>query len=197
MTQAISKPTQKIKLTFENYLTYDDGTDNRYELHHGELIVLPPESEENDFIAFVLRDELVQIVDRRRVRKQGCELQVDGEPQNRYPDLVVLLPEHIELMRSRQRLTITLDMPPPVLVVEVVSPGRTNRERDYVQKFEQYKNRGIPEYWIVDPEDRVVIVFQLQAGSYVEVGAFKGDDRMVSPTFPTLNLTADQVLNAD
>ncbi|NET55543.1 MAG: hypothetical protein F6K47_05045 [Symploca sp. SIO2E6] len=36
-----------VKLNFEQYLEYDDGTDNRYELFSGELIPMAPESEEN------------------------------------------------------------------------------------------------------------------------------------------------------
>ncbi len=41
MTQTTK--TQKL-LTFEEYLTYDDGTDTRYELVDGELVEMPPES---------------------------------------------------------------------------------------------------------------------------------------------------------
>ena len=61
----------------------------------------------------------------RQVQLHTCELQVpvlqSGDPANRYPDLLVLRPEHLEL--TRKRLTLTFDMLPPHLVVEVVSPG--------------------------------------------------------------------------
>jgi Uma2 family endonuclease len=67
--------------------------------------------------------------------------------------------EHILLTATR--LTITLDMPPPQLVVEVVSPGRIGRERDYISKRAQYAARGIPEYWIVDPQEQMIAVLQL------------------------------------
>ena len=187
MTQTVAKP----KLTFEEYLSYDDGTDNRYELVDGELVALPPESEVNDFIALYLRDRLIAFVGGRRIRNR-CELQITHSA-SRYPDLVVLKKEHIELTRTR--LTVTLDMPPPDLVVEVVSPDKVNRERDYTAKRKQYATRGIPEYWIVDPRDQVFIVLRLEAGVYVEVGRFKGKERIVSPGFPELELTAEQVLN--
>ncbi len=86
-------------------------------------------------------------------------------------------------------------MPPPQLVVEVVSPGKANQQRDYVEKREQYATRGIPEYWIVDPHAAVVIVLKLESNNYIEVGQFRGCDRILSPTFPALDLTAEQVLN--
>ena len=193
----MAQTVARSKLTFEEYLSYDDGTDNRYELVDGELIALPPESGENHFIAFWLSVYFTKLVEPRRVRPHNCEIQVpvlkSGQSQNRYPDLVVLREEHIELTRTR--LTITLEMPPPGLVAEVVSLGKVNRERDYIAKREQYAARGIPEYWIADPRDQVFIVLRLEAGVYVEVGRFQGSDRIISPGFPGLELTAEQILN--
>ncbi|NER95178.1 MAG: Uma2 family endonuclease [Symploca sp. SIO1B1] len=186
-----------VKLTFEQYLQYDDGTDNCYELWDGELIPVPPESEENGWIVEWLRDEFVQSIKRRLVKILPYELQVLGNPQNRFPDLVVLREEHIKLTKKRR--TITLDMPPPQLVVEVVSPYRNqkddNYKRDYIKKREQYEKRGIPEYWIIDPQARVVIVLLLVNGSYQET-EFSGNQQIVSQTFPQLGLTAAQILEA-
>ena len=197
MTQAITPP----KLTFEQYLSYDDGTDNRYELVDGELITLPPESEPNEFIASHLFLILANsgIVWLRLIKTHTCILEVPvlkpGQPQNRYPDLVILKPEHLELTRTQ--LAVKASMPPPQLVVEVVSPGKANRERDYVAKREQYAARGIPEYWIVDPQAEVVIVLQLVAGAYVEIDRFQGSERLVSPGFLALTLMAEQVLQPE
>ena len=187
-----------VKLTFEQYLEYDDGTDNRSELFDGELIPMPPESGENIWIALWLRDELVQMIDRRLVFPTSCcELQVIGKRQNRFPDLVVIREEHLEPTKKRQ--TITLNMAPPRLVVEVVSPYRNqndeNYKRDYIEKRKQYEQRGIPEYWIVDPIARVVIVLVLVNGKY-QATEFSGLQRIVSRTFPELELTAAQVLEA-
>ena len=181
------------KLTFEEYLTYDDGTDRRYELVDGELIALPPESEINDFIALHLRDRLIAFAGNRRIRNR-CEVQV--EPANsRYPDLVILRQEHIKL--TRKRLTITLDMAPPELVVEVVPPGKANQQRDYVEKRQQYESRCIPEYWIVDPEAQFVIVLSLEAATYREIGRFQGAQRILSRVLPDLELTAAEILQAE
>ncbi len=55
-------------LNFEDYLAYDDGTDNRYELTHGELIEVPPETEENAYRAFSLLMALSKFVDVRRIK---------------------------------------------------------------------------------------------------------------------------------
>ena len=191
MIQAITKPK---KLTFKEYLSYDDETDNRYELVDGELVALPPESGVNTAIAIYLVLVFAKLTDFRLIKVNSCELQMTGKVENRYPDLAIIRPEHIDLIQKRS--TITLDMPPPQLVVEVVSPGKLNRQRDYVDKRQQYAARGIPEYWIVDPQAAVVIVLKLESGHYVEVGQFQHQDCIVSPTFPALELTAEQVLQA-
>jgi Uma2 family endonuclease len=53
---------------FEEYLSYDDGTDKRYELLNGELIELPPESGENSGILSFFISSSYLLVGHRRVR---------------------------------------------------------------------------------------------------------------------------------
>lgn len=179
------------RLTFEQYLEWDDSTDNRYELVDGRLTELPPESESNSSLANFLFLQLVNAgVPFRQVHPHACEVQVPvlqvGEPANRYPDVVILRKEHLEL--TRKRLTITCDMLPPHLVVEVVSPGEQNRVRDYDRKRIQYAARGIPEYWIVDPPARVVTVLALDRGRYLEMGKFAGNERILSPELTRMEM---------
>jgi len=189
------------KLTFDEYLNYSDNTDNRYELIDGELIALPPESEPNNFIANYLFFYLASsgLVPLRLIKTHNCEVQVavlrSGDAANRYPDLIILEPEHIPL--TANRLTITFDMLPPRLVVEVVSPGRVGRERDYERKRAQYSARGIAEYWVIDPIQQVVTVLRLENGQYVEVGVFRDGEAMMSPMFPQLSLTVQQIFNGE
>jgi Uma2 family endonuclease len=135
----------------------------------------------------------------RSIKPSGVEVQVpvlqSGDAANRYPDLVVLREQHIPLMSKRA--TITLDMPPPRMTVEVASPGRRNQDRDYNRKLAQYQAIGVDEYWIADPSQQIVTVFNLQPSGYVKVGEFRGDTIVPCATCPALILTAEQILNAD
>ncbi len=137
-------------LSFEEYLSYNDGTEHLYELLNGELIEVPPESGEHVQIANRLFLVFALLLGTDRVRGHGLELEVRGEPRNRYPDLTILRAEHIEQLKPRN--TIRLSMAPPLLVIEIVSPGELQRDRDYVAKRMQYQDHAIPEYWIVDPQ---------------------------------------------
>lgn len=180
--------------SFEEYLSYDDGTDILYELFNGELIEVPPESGQNTGIAVFLLLQFAALVGHLRVRPHGLELEVRGEPRNRYPDLTIIREEHIQQLAKRN--TLRLAMAPPLLVIEVVSPGELQRDRDYVAKRMQYQERGIPEYWIVDPEAETVLVVELTGGTYAEVGSFSGDEKVRSLQFRQLDLTATQIFAA-
>ncbi|MGJ3250680.1 MAG: Uma2 family endonuclease [Elainellaceae cyanobacterium] len=178
-------------LSFDDYLSYDDGTDRLYELFNGELIEVPPESGDNVQIANRLFLQFALILGPDRVRGHGLELEVMGEPKNRYPDLTIIRPEHIQQLKSRN--TIRLFMAPPLLVIEVVSPGELQRERDYRAKRQQYQDIGIPEYWIVDPDARQVTVLHLEGDGYTEVGVFRENEAIASLEVPQVSVTVEQI----
>jgi Uma2 family endonuclease len=180
--------------SFDDYLAYDNGTDSLYELFNGELIEVPPESGYNTSIAFFLGIQFAALVGHLRVRPHGLELEVRGEPKNRYPDLTVLQPEHIPLLAARN--TIRLSMPPPLLVVEVVSPGELQRERDYIAKRIQYEDLGIPEYWIIDPQEQAILVLVINDDGYAPVDTFAGSRAITSPQLPALSLTPAELFAA-
>ena len=122
------------------------------------------------------------------------ELEVNGEPRNRYPDLTILRKEHIQQLTKRNTLRLT--MTPPLLVVEVVSPSELQRNRDYIAKRSQYQACGIPEYWIIDPNTQTILVLELVERIYTEVGSFSGEEKIQSLQFPDLNLTAVQIFDS-
>lgn len=181
-------------LSFEEYLSYDDGTENLYELFNGELIEVPPESGENVQIANRLFLCFALLLGTDRVRGHGLELEVRGEPKNRYPDLTIIQPEHVELLKRRN--TIRFSMVPPLLVVEIVSPGELQRDRDYIAKRSQYQDRGIPEYWIIDPQEKTVLVLELTNAAYTEINTFRDDEFVRSSQFSTLTITTSQIISA-
>ncbi|MBD2677126.1 MULTISPECIES: Uma2 family endonuclease [Nostoc] len=180
--------------SFEEYLSYDDGSDKLYELFNGELIEMPPESGINVEIATFLLIQFASVLGYKRVRGHGLELEVRGEPRNRYPDLTIIREEHIQQLAKRN--TIRLEMLPPLLVIEVVSPGELQRDRDFIAKRSQYQDCGIPEYWIIDPETQTILILELIEKSYTEIGNFAGNDLVVSPQFSQLNLKVSQIFDA-
>lgn len=183
------------RFTLEEYLAYDDGTDKRYELVNGELIEMSSESDLNNQIAIFLLLAFAQFMTGRLLRR-GTEIVVIGShATSRVPDLMILTEESAAVLAGTTRSIILPDMPPPALVVEVVSPGKENEDRDYRYKRSEYAVRGIAEYWIVDPVHDRLSVLVLVDGMYEET-IFQGSDRAISSTFPTIELTVQQILQA-
>lgn len=191
MTQA--KPQFK---TIEDYLDYDDGTETRYELVNGELVELPTEDPINPTIAAVLFAAFLALGMPPYRLAIGHQIEVESaEVSARQPDLIVHTEESIRALLSGAKI-IRLSMPVPLLVVEVVSPGppsSKNYRRDYIEKPREYAARGIAELWQIDPSRSVVNVLELVDGAY-QSRPFGGDDPILSPQFPNLQLTAAQVL---
>jgi Uma2 family endonuclease len=193
MTQAA--PQTKL-LTFEEYLACDDGTDTRYELVDGELVEMSPESSENNKIAKRLLLELLKYFPIDFIAHKDTEIEVSGRRAKcRIPDLIVHSEESFLALEGAKRATLTRDMPPPAITIEVVSPGTINRDRDYRYKRTEYAARGIAEYWIVDPQTQQITVCKWENGQYEDV-VCQGGDLIASNILPQLEVTVNQILTA-
>jgi Uma2 family endonuclease len=184
------------RMTLQEFLTYDDGTDTRYELEDGVLIDMGTEATVNINIAFFLVKLFLQILDHQRLGNK-----INIEVRSRYatardPDLVIHSEASAAALVGRSEACLTYNDPNPLIVIEVVSPGtesKPNYKRDYEYKPREYADRGIPELWRIDPSRKWVQIGILTEGAY-EFATFQGDDAILSPTFPELKLTAAQVL---
>jgi Uma2 family endonuclease len=128
--QSISN--QSRLFTLDEFLAYDDGSDRRYELVDGELIEMPTESPENCKLDKFLMLELAKFISIALINLKDLEVTVTGKRATvRLPDLAVLTEEAYQALMGNSRNIITEDMPPPALVVEVVSPGQESRDRTF------------------------------------------------------------------
>lgn len=180
------------RLTLADYLNHEAPTEKRYELVNGKLIEMPAESDINQRVAMFLLACFLRQGTPHYCLRIGLEIAVSGTLATvRLPDLAILSEEAALALEGASRSIITYDMPPPQLVVEVVSPGQANR--DYRHKRSEYAARGISEYWIVDPDKEQVLILVWTDGLYEE-SAFRKDQRLRSSLFPELELTAERVL---
>ena len=90
------------------------------------------------------------------------------------PDVVFMSAAHRERMNNR--FWDGAD-----LVMEVVSDGEQDRQRDYVAKRAAYAAAGIAEYWIVDPQQSTITVLALRDGGYAVHGTFAPGEVATSP----------------
>lgn len=193
------------KLSFIKFLEqYPDGK-GIYELVNGEIVEVETTRADKNvarFLRFVFNDEIRRkeldyIVDKDIVVRT---VTASEQEQGRNPDVGMV---SASLWNSNV-LAYGALTEPIQLAVEVVS---TNWEDDYVDKLDEYQRLGIPEYWIVNylaiasrsilgnPKLPTVFVYQLVDGKY-QASSFKNLERIISPTFPELQLTVEQILSA-
>ena len=78
--------------------------------------------------------------------------------------------------------------------MEVVSEGSEARRRDYEDKRRDYAKAGVSEYWIVDPDDRRIVVLVLQNGTYQTHGEFGIGDTAAGLLIPGLKVDVAEIM---
>jgi Uma2 family endonuclease len=187
------------RITLEDYLSYDDGTDKCYELVDGELVCMSLATGEHGDISEFLNDAFKAEIKLMGLDWVSRDMKIAIQSPRgtrwetaRVPDVVVLPLEQWNNLKKRESF-IPLNEPPPLLVVEVVSPSTVTV--DYRAKHSEYAVLDIPEYWIVDPIDQKVTVCILKDGAYSDA-VYVDNLIIISPTFPELGLTVVKMLSA-
>ena len=206
MTIAIDQPIQQKPLSFDEFIARYGG-DNRYELIDGEVFDLEPTGPHEEVAAFITTKICVQIdgtglpwfvLGRGLLRPSNIGMTAFR------PDVAVVDRDELtkELFWSDESI-LTLGSSIK-FVAEVVS---SNWQNDYSRKVEDYAVLGIPEYWIADyaglggtqhigkPKQPTLSICTLVNGEY-QIQQIRGNQTIVSLTFPDLKLTAEQMLMA-
>ncbi len=203
VTVVQSKPTPK-PTTVEQFIARY-GDDNRYELIDGEVFDLEPTGAHEQVAAFIDRKLNVQIdrLDLPYFILQRGILKPLGNFTAFRPDIMVVDNQNLAqepLWASESIVTLGQSVK---FVAEVVS---SNWQNDYARKFEDYAILGIPEYWIADykglggevfigrPKQPTLTLCILGEDGRYQTTLLCGNQQIVSPTFPTLKLTAAQIL---
>ncbi len=157
------------------YLSLTDSTNQRIELVDGRLEFLSMPTDIHEELLEFLFETLKAFVNARslgKVRFAGIRVRtIPGKM--REPDVMFLHKENFHLRHNRAWDGIDLAM-------EIVSDDPKDRQRDYVEKLAEYAEAGISEYWIVDYQERTVIVNKLADGKYAEHGRFVAGDQAAS-----------------
>jgi Uma2 family endonuclease len=200
MIQTVPTP-----LTFEEFVAWypENG---RYELIDGIVVEMQPtgsHEEVTEFISTALTLEVNRLQLPYRFPRRAL-VKAPSWNTGYLPDVLVV--DRLALTSEplwEREATITQGVSIK-LVVEVVS---TNWETDYARKSEDYETLGVPEYWVIDhqglggkryigfPKQPTISVYQLVDGEY-QVQQFGGSERVESPIFPELTLTAERIFQA-
>jgi len=150
------------------YLQITDGTNRLVELTDGRLEVLEmPTSSHQRIVLFLLAQLQAYVMPKRLGEVLCAPLRIRmHEGKFREPDLVFMLDEHRN--RIGEEYWEGAD-----LVMEVVSSDPESRRRDLELKPLDYAQCQIPEYWIVDPQEKQITVLVLEGPSYRTAGVYE------------------------
>ena|SRR5437870_3506422 len=162
---------------------------NRYELIEGELFVSRARGLPHQFVIQNLQIAFVEYLRRKPIGKvvPGAGA-IFSDYDAVIPDLAFVRNERWDQVVTGEKFTGPLD-----LVIEVVSSGAENRRRDLLVKRQLYGKCGIAEYWVVDPENRLVEVYCLRDDRLESVATLREDDEITTPLLPEFRLSVAAV----
>ena len=175
----------------EEYLELTDSSNVLIEYTAGRIEVLAMPTIEHQLILKFLLRALDAFVDPRKlgmVLFAGTRVYLAPD-KYREPDIVFNFTEHHA--QSGKRYYQGAD-----LVMEVVSDDEESRIRDHEKKVVDYAQGGIPEYWIVDPQEKQITVLALNGTSYTTHGVFREGDQATSKLLDGFAVPVSAVLEA-
>jgi Uma2 family endonuclease len=164
---------------------------NRYELIEGELFVsrAPGLSHQR-----VLHNLQIAFADYLKTNPIGIIVPGPGMILSDYdaviPDICFVRNERWDEVVTGEKFTRAVD-----LVIEIISPGKENRNRDLTVKRQLYAKYGVKEYWIVDSENLSVLIFRLQEQTLEEIVVLSADEEIISPLLPEFQLQVKAIFN--
>ena len=178
--------------TYGEYLTWPD--DARYELIYGHAIMTAPATnlDHQDVAGELFRQISNQLVgkpcrpyiapvDVRLPRSDEADENIDTVVQ---PDVIIVCdPGKLDRRGVRSA---------PDWVAEVLSPSTA--VHDQVVKRRIYERAGVPEYWLVHPNDRTLTIYTLQNGAYGRPDIFELKGSTQFQTMPELEIAWDALI---
>jgi Uma2 family endonuclease len=154
-------------MTEEEFVAWCDE-DIKAEYVEGEVIVYTPVSRRHDDLTWFLGTPLKLFVEKNDLGSiHGPELQVRLRAGlRRVPDLLFIGKEHRDILKDAHVEGA------PDLIVEIVSPD--SEERDWREKYWEYEEAGVKEYWVIDPYSKTMAMYRLGEEGYRRVELKEG-----------------------
>ena len=171
-----------IKMTARQFIALgEEPAGVRLELVDGEVAVSPSPTSDHSYA-----DRMLSTLLHNHILANDLG-QFFGDVDTIFGEFDVRRPDLIYFQKSRLHLIGDNAMEgPPDLCVEIISPSSSVIDRK--DKFKQYAEGGVANYWIVDPIHRTMEGYLLQSGKYVEQARGGENDTLSLPPFPTLKI---------
>ena len=177
----LSTTTNPVHWTISDLAIFEGDRKNRYEIIDGELFVTRAPDWKHQAVCINVGTVLKLWSEQSGLGEAAVNPGiVFSESDNVIPDVVWASHERLErLLDDAGHLTAA-----PELVVEVLSPGKANEQRDREAKLKLYSVRGVLEYWIVNFKEQSVEVYRRDQAVLKLAAILYRQDDLTSPTLP-------------
>ena len=152
--------TASNKLTYRDYACFpNDG--NRHEVIDGSHFVYPVPSLYHQAVS---RRILFQLYPQIELAELGAVINAPVDVELSRFDIIQ--PDIVVVLKENRIATPTKVKGAPDHVIEILSPSTASNDR--TRKRALYQRAGVPEYWIVDPDNHQLVQLKLVEGEYVE-----------------------------
>ena len=132
-------------------------------------------------------------------RKSSCQIfhapfdvrLPDSQKKNTDTDIFTVVQPDLCIICDKSKIDERGCLGAPDLIVEILSPGNTTKEMK--NKFRLYEEAGVREYWLVEPNDRVIFVYVLRNGIYIGLAPFTDEDILKSEIFEGLEMSVAEI----
>ena len=176
--------------TYADYLLW--RFKERVELIRGRLFKMTPApSREHQRVAGVVTGIFYVFF-----RKQPCQFYpapFDVRlPKKGQPDILTVVQPDLCVICDPKKLDDKGCIGAPDLVVEILSPGNTHREMR--EKYEVYEEAGVKEYWLVNPLEKIVLIYVLnETGTFIGLQPLTEEQTLETRLFPGLKINLGEL----
>ena len=160
-------PARQERFTFADCLTWDE--DERIEIINGEAFMMATPSRIHQEICFEIGRQLGNFLEGKRCKVYPAPFGVRLFEQNGNcpEDVDTVVEPDISVVCDRDKLDKHGCKGAPDMIVEVLSPS--TQRHDQLVKLNLYQRAGVREYWIVDPESRIVRVMLRDSNGALQI----------------------------
>jgi Uma2 family endonuclease len=190
----INKLDLKGSYTYADYLTWNFK--ERLELFRGQIFKMSPAPNRNHQTI----SARIHLIFANALKKNACNVYYAPfdvrlvKTKTKDEKVITVVQPDLCIICDENKLDDRGCNGAPDLVVEILSPGNTQKEMGI--KFDLYEENEVKEYWLVDPSEKTVLVYTLQNKKYVGLKPFIIEDVLKSPLFPTLKFKVKDIFSS-
>ncbi|MDI6605470.1 MAG: Uma2 family endonuclease [Thermoanaerobacteraceae bacterium] len=176
-------PKEDRKYTYRDYLTWSE--DERWEIINGTPYMQAAPTWQHQAVLLELSRQFANYLQNKtcNIFTSPFDLRLP-ENDEEDEDVINVLQPDLVVVCDKSKLQKTGYFGVPELIIEVVSPA--SGRKDKIEKFNLYEKAGVKEYWLVEPEEKVAMVFTLHNKSYGRPEVYSENDSVKVSIFEDL-----------